>query len=229
MSQAREHHLEVSRTARYWVLGADNEAPEEVWFVLHGYRQLARRFLRRFQPLDDGARVIVAPEGLSRFYVETSPQRHGPTSAVGAAWMTREDREHEITDYVGYLDSLSRKILGAFGSPPTVTVLGFSQGVATACRWTVLGDMRPQRLALWGDFLPPDLPLERARVAWRATQILRVRGDRDPIFRDRTAAGMEEERLRAAGVGSNVLEFEGGHEIDPRALSALASCPPDRG
>ena len=38
---AVEHHLEVSRTARYWVLGEGTAAPREVWFVLHGYGQLA--------------------------------------------------------------------------------------------------------------------------------------------------------------------------------------------
>ena len=64
MSAPREHRIEVTRTARYWTLGAE-DAPTEVWFVLHGYRQLAERFLRRFVPLDDGSRLVVAPEGLS--------------------------------------------------------------------------------------------------------------------------------------------------------------------
>jgi len=46
--------------------------------------------------------------------------------------MTREDRLHEIDDYVHYLDALHTKIVpqGA-----TVTALGFSQGTATVCRW----------------------------------------------------------------------------------------------
>lgn len=223
MRQATERHLEVVRTARYWVLGAHAAAPTEVWFVLHGYRQLAQRFLRRFQPLDDGTRVIVAPEGLSRFYVETAPSRHGAASVVGAAWMTREDREHEIADYVRYLDALGAEVLGGLGGTPSVTVLGFSQGVATACRWTVLGAMRPRRLVAWADYLPPDLPLGRAADAWRATHVLRVRGDRDPIFANADAAALEEERLRGVGIASDVLPFEGGHEIDPRALAAVVA------
>lgn len=92
---AEEHHLTVERTARYWTLG-EAESAEEVWVVLHGYKQLARRFIRRFKPLDNGRRLIVAPEGLSRFYVSPSEGRHGVASVVGATWMTREDRRAEI-------------------------------------------------------------------------------------------------------------------------------------
>ena len=36
------------------------------------------------------------PEGLSRFYLDDPRKRHGPDAPIGASWMTREDREHEI-------------------------------------------------------------------------------------------------------------------------------------
>ena len=49
----REHHLEVTRTARYHTLGEAGAATEQVWFVCHGYRQLAARFLIRFRGLDE--------------------------------------------------------------------------------------------------------------------------------------------------------------------------------
>src|SRR5690348_9673298 len=103
-----EFHIAVGRTARYVVLGstAKTGGLREVWVVLHGYGQLAATFARYFEILDDGTRLIVAPEALNRFYLT------GPTSGpanerpVGATWMTREDREHEIEDYVAYLDTL---------------------------------------------------------------------------------------------------------------------------
>ena len=63
----RSRHIEVTRTARYWILGEELPSPSEVWFVLHGYRQLARRFLRRFERLADGTRAVVAPEAIARF------------------------------------------------------------------------------------------------------------------------------------------------------------------
>ena len=80
----QEHHFSTPRTARYYTLDPA-EAVREVWFVLHGYGQLAGAFLRHFERLQDGARLFIAPEALSRYYLP-GHQR------VGASWMTREDR-----------------------------------------------------------------------------------------------------------------------------------------
>ena len=43
-----EHQFATTRTARYYQLGALSAATRRVWFVAHGYRQLARYFLRHF-------------------------------------------------------------------------------------------------------------------------------------------------------------------------------------
>ncbi len=119
-SQGRQGWIRVPRTARYRVLG-DPERAAEVWFVLHGYGQLAERFVARFQALPglaEGTRAVVAPEALSRFYLDVGGGEHGADSPVGATWMTREDREHEIRDYVEYLDRLADELLGGTGVPP---------------------------------------------------------------------------------------------------------------
>jgi len=219
---AVEHHLEVSRTARYWVLGEDTVSPREVWFVLHGYGQLARRFLTRFAAIDDGTRRIIAPEALSRFYVGREAGRHGPASVVGSTWMTREDREREIQDYVRYLDRLAEIALAEVEPETPTVVLGFSQGVATAARWTTLGSMRPQRLLLWGDFLPPDLDGARAVAAWADTEALLVRGEDDRALADEGLQAVERERLEAVGLRLPVHRYAGGHEVLPEVLAALA-------
>jgi predicted esterase len=217
-----ERHLEVVRTARYWVAGADASETREVWYVLHGYRQLARRFLRRFETLADGTRRVVAPEALSRFYTDPQRGRHGATSAVGATWMTREDRDHEIADYVGYLDTLADEMSADSGSEARVTVLGFSQGVATACRWVTRGRIRPRRLILWGDFLPPDLDRGRARATLSDTEWITVRGAQDPALHDPALEEAEAERLRSAGLLVRPVVYEGGHDIDQIVLQNLA-------
>lgn len=226
MSGAVERHLEVVRTARYWVLGDDVARPAELWFVLHGYQQLARRFLERFETLADGRRVVVAPEGLSRFYKDQAPGRHGPSSPVGAAWMTREDRENEIADYVRYLDRLADTLLYGGRGKQRVTVLGFSQGVATAARWTVLGRTHADRLVLWGDWLPVDLDLDAAKRAWSHTDVVFVRGTRDELLADLRAAEVEAERIRTAGLGVRHVVYDGGHEIDPLTLRSLVGTEP---
>ena len=94
-----EHHLSTPRTARYHTLG-DPASATHIWIVLHGYGQLARYFLRPFEGLETG-QLIAAPEGLSRFYSDIAHTR------VGATWMTREDRDHEIIDQAIYLDRLA--------------------------------------------------------------------------------------------------------------------------
>ncbi|MCG6955614.1 MAG: phospholipase [Gemmatimonadetes bacterium] len=218
-----ERHLEVVRTARYWTLGDDVASPSEVWFVLHGYRQLAGRFLARFAAIDDGTRRIIAPEGLSRFYVGREAGRHGPASVVGATWMTREDRDREIHDYVRYLDRLAEVSLAELEPEIPVVVLGFSQGVATAARWTTLGAMRPQRLILWGDFLPPDLDGFRAVTAWADTEVLLVRGADDGVFADEDLLAAERQRLEAVGLRLPAHTYVGGHDVLPEVLAAVAT------
>lgn len=214
--EATEHHLEVVRTARYWTLGPPDAS--NVWVVLHGYKQLARRFLRRFTTLDDGTRLIVAPEALSRFYVGAERGRHGAESVVGATWMTREDRLNEIRDYVAYLDRLLARVAP---EPGRVTVLGFSQGVATATRWVVHGTPKPARLVLWGDFTPPDLDVERARTALADVDVVLVRGLRDPSLTERLTTE-EAERLARSGIHHRLVSYDGGHDIDAETLGGLA-------
>jgi predicted esterase len=214
-----EHHLEVPRTARYSTLGDGSQA-SEVWFVLHGYKQLARRFMRRFAALNDGRRLIVAPEALSRFYISAETGRHGAASIVGATWMTREDREHEILDYVRYLDLLADHVLTSVGAVP-VTVLGFSQGVATATRWTAFGSIKPRTLVLWGDYTPPDLDASAAG-ALAAPDVVLVRGDRDRAFTPE-AVRVEAERLAALGIDYRTVTYSGGHDIHEETLLAIAA------
>ena len=216
---AVEHHLEVVRGARYWTLGATEADTEEVWIVLHGYGQLARRFLRRFEGLATPGRLIVAPEALSRFYVGSGEGRHGPGALVGATWMTREDRDAEIRDYVAYLDRLAAAILrGA----PRVTVVGFSQGVATAWRWISYGSVPGlERLVAWSGELPPDLDLGMASEALGRAEVVVVSGEKDPTvppeLAERTVSC-----LAAAGVTARALRHGGGHDIDEATLLGIA-------
>lgn len=211
-----EHHLEVTRTARYWTLGGPGA--QDVWIVIHGYKQLARRFLRRFEPIAGDGRLVVAPEALSRFYASAEPGRHGPASIVGASWMTREDRLTEIRDYVAYLDRLADVVV------PTgarVTVLGFSQGTATAARWVTLGGTRVARLVLWAGYVPHDWDLARAGEVFGEAELVLVRGDEDPGLSAELAAA-ERQALEAGRVRHRLVTYAGGHDIDAATLRDLA-------
>jgi dienelactone hydrolase len=211
-------HITIERRARYAILPGDPGRVREVWFGLHGYNQLAPRFLRRFSGLDDGTRRIVAPEGLHRQYIDHA------TRKVGASWMTSEDRLTDIEDYVGYLDRLYDAILSDLapaGEGVRVVALGFSQGVHTLCRWIAFGRSRIDRAILWGATVPPDLDLETYRAALSEADLQLVVGDTDEYF-DSAAIEAHESRLRDAGVRFGSWSYEGGHRLDGETLAALA-------
>ncbi len=219
-----ERHLVVTRSARYAVLGEAVVRPAECWFVLHGYGQLAADFLSQFRLLDDGSRRIYAPEALNRYYLEGGV--HGPGSPVGATWMTRADRLSEIADYVRYLDTLYRHVFAELDRAAVrVLVLGFSQGAATAARWTALGDARVDDLVLWGSGAPSDLSLAEAAKAWTATRVSLVYGRDDAAHFDEPRALAAAERLRAHGIAPALLGFDGGHRLDDDLLQRLAGSP----
>jgi predicted esterase len=221
-ARPREEHLVVRRTARYATLGEPSPALREVWFVCHGYGQLASRFVRRFAALADGTRLIVAPEALSRFYLASAPDRHAE-AAVGATWMTREDRLAEIEDYVAYLDALHRRIFAAVDRDLVrVCVLGFSQGAATASRWVARGEVRADHLVLWGGGLPPDLDLEQARPVLAQLRLSLVVGDQDELARPPQVAE-QEERLVRHRIAFDRHTFAGGHRLDDALLVRLAA------
>lgn len=217
------HHIRVQRTARYYTLGGESPAVRVVWIVLHGYGQLAGDFVRYFADLAGDETLIVAPEALNRYYTvpsDAAPARERP---VGATWMTREDRESEISDYVDYLDALYDEVaapLAANGA--SVGVIGFSQGCATATRWITFGRARVSRVVLWGGLLPPETDLSRGRDTFRGAELTLVIGNRDHYVNAEMFAA-EEMRLAAAGVPFETLRFEGGHAIKRSVFAQLSA------
>jgi predicted esterase len=221
-----EHHLRVRRTARYYTLGDPSAPPRELWIACHGYGQLAGRFIRHFRPIAHPDRLIVAPEALSRFYLD-STLPHGPDARIGATWMTREDRDSEIADYVEYLDAIAALFTAsaAESQPPKLVAFGFSQGVATAMRWLALGQTRADRLIAWSGSVPHDLDLAAASTRFGSEPVAYACGDRDEFF-DAARIAQQTGALSAAGIPYTFVPFAGAHTIDGDALARVAGAPP---
>lgn len=202
--------------ARYFVLGKPGPSVRHVWLVCHGYGQLAEYFIRNFSLLDDGQHIIVAPEGLSRFYLK------GFSGRVGASWMTKEDRITDIHNYCQYLDEVVKVISQKVGDHVSITVLGFSQGAATASRWIATTDIRIDRFILWGGGLPKDLNFASIKSALAESKCYVVYGHGDAFI---TEEALEEQALlfRTAGLAYETIVFDGGHEIDPATLKGFVS------
>ncbi|MFZ1616773.1 MAG: hypothetical protein WAT41_05440 [Flavobacteriales bacterium] len=207
-----EQSLIVQRTARFHTLGSANSA-SQLWVVLHGYGQLARFFLRPFVGLETG-KLIAAPEALSRFYTDEAHTR------VGATWMTREDREHEVEDQVAYLDRLVDRLLADCGKDVTVNVLGFSQGVATACRWAVRGKTTFARVVLWSGTMPPELGRSEFQSAFGAADVILVHGTSDNITKEDVYT-RNQRILGECGINYLSIPFNGGHQLDRLILKSV--------
>ncbi|MEZ4699897.1 MAG: hypothetical protein R2834_06175 [Rhodothermales bacterium] len=208
------HHLDVSRSARFFTLGAPSPALREVWFVLHGYGQLAEYFIRHFRPIADDSRLIVAPEALSRFYLDAEYKR------VGASWMTRDDRERDIADNNAYLETVAGEIWQRLDPASVeVHVLGFSQGGATASRWAATSaGFACHRLILWASRIASDLDGHAAKL--NRMRLTYVAGDRDPYLTPERARD-ERAWLDGHGIAHTFVPFEGEHRMNPDVLRQL--------
>lgn len=131
-AEIRTESIEVRRTALFASLGPEpSPAISELWYVLHGQGMRAVPFLDGCRAIAAPSRLIVAPEALSRYYEGAIRSKN---AAVVASWMTRDQRDSEICDYVRYLDDLHASLAARFGgTPPPVTIIGFSQGARRQC------------------------------------------------------------------------------------------------
>ena len=85
-----EREINISLKTKYSTYGKFSDRTEKIWFVCHGYGQLAEYFIKNFEVLDAETNYVIAPQGLSKFYLK------GFTGRVGASWMTKEDRLTDI-------------------------------------------------------------------------------------------------------------------------------------
>jgi len=212
-----EHHLTTKRRARYYTAG-DSVPVADVWIVCHGFGQLAAPFARQFERLVAPGRLIVAPEALNRYYLGAGSTGSTPDAAVAATWMTREDRENEIADYVDWLDTVHARTVPVGAR---VTTLGFSQGVATVARWITLGSSVVHRFVAWTGQLPPDTDLSLLGTRLERPVVL-VEGRADRLA-EWVQPAENAARLAAAGVAFEVITFDGGHRLDQTVLDQLAA------
>lgn len=213
-----QHHIQFSFEGRYFTLG-NTTSPSQIWFVLHGYGQLANFFVRKFKSLDEHNILLVAPEALSRFYLEDTGERmRSGNHRVGATWMTREGRLTDIRNYLEFLNRVYQQFPQAGATP--VTVLGFSQGAATATRWVLDGKVNFQRLILWAGILPPDIDFSTGKNILTKKEIVLVYGSEDPFLNDSRFAEMNSlsEKL---SITPRLHRFNGGHNIDEEVLLKL--------
>lgn len=216
---SEEKEVSFSFRARYFKLEPTNTAIRAIWFVLHGYGQLAQYFIKNFQPLADNGIAVIAPEALSRFYLEDIQSRvRTGNNRVGATWMTRENRSADIENYITFLNSVYTKEVEDASIP--VSILGFSQGAATASRWVMDGKINFDRLILWAGVLPPDMNFETGKEVLRKKKVILAYGTKDPFLNDDRFAEMKT-LSQKLNITAETVVFDGAHEINQPALLGL--------
>lgn len=200
-----EEKIDVPSSLRYRTIKTEGNT-KHVIYVLHGYGQLVAYFCQKFQDIPLKETLFVFPEGRHRFYLK------GTSGRVGASWMTKEWREEDIRLNTLSLDLLHQEIVKTH-SPEKVTVLGFSQGGATAARWLAYGNMSCDHFISWASVYPPDLALEEyPNLVQKNTFVL---GSEDEFF------PKEEQKnllLKYQSQGIHTVQFEGAHDIDKETL-----------
>jgi predicted esterase len=207
--------LTISKTARYSTIGTLDDNTTDVWFVIHGYGQLAEFFIQKFQILDNGKTFIVAPEALSKFYLKDFSGR------VGATWMTKEDRENEISDYLNYLNQLYSHVFeGKNLANYRIHILGFSQGTATVCRWCMNDFIKYDRLILWAGFFGKGIQDIVSPEKLLDKDVVSVYGTRDEFLVKINLESYEFD-LTNAIPHIEILTFDGVHTIVDEVLKKL--------
>ncbi len=168
---------------------------------------LAGGFIKTFEELASNGDYIIAPEALSRLYVK------GDYGDVGATWMTKEDRENEISDYVNYLDELYEKEIASCRKDFSfeVNAIGFSQGAATLSRWLAIGRSKVDKAIFWCGNVAHDVDYSKSEQ-FKNTSIYLVFGSKDKYY---TADFYKTQvkLLKEHGIEPKSHVFDGGHEV----------------
>ncbi len=227
----RIHERETIRTGRYAMAGAEPSHASRIWIVLHGYGQLAPRCLRPFEGIIPSDTCVVAPEGLSRFYLEMPRVDGGHLQRVGATWLTRESRDTEIADAHRWLDGVHddvvRASMRAHGITPAIGVLGFSQGVATAMRWVASGTVQVRCFVAWAGGLAQDVNPSAFRDKMTSADLVLVTGDRDGFATEGVREKIRSE-FSTLHNAPREMTFAGEHHLDATVLSTLLTEYPRR-
>ncbi|MGE3802667.1 MAG: alpha/beta hydrolase [Candidatus Kapaibacterium sp.] len=134
--------------------------------------------------------------------------------------MTSEDRLREIDDYLRFLNGIWESIVTEIGTVPELSILGFSQGGATAMRWGCRGKGEPKQVVLWGAGFP-EVELEAYRDQLSQITVLLVQGMEDRIA---SKSEIEKTAKKLQEIGGDVEQIyhPGGHELRREVLKELS-------
>lgn len=202
----KENILSFQVEAPYYTQGSLSDKTEEIWIICHGYGQMARYFLRRFDVLDEERHFLIAPQGLDRFYFDNFTK-------LGASWTTRELRDTHVSNQQAYLNTVYEAELGHLDlSKYTLRIMGFSQGVSVITRWAVQRQIPFDHMIMWAGGFPPNLTAEKWSFRKPASKVTVLVGTDDPFLK-KEKLDQERELIESVFPDYEFILFEGGHQV----------------
>ena len=211
-----KNEILVTKKASYYSSQKPSKSINQVWIICHGYGQLAEYFLEWFKPVFSEKTLIVAPEGLHRFYIK------GFSGRVGASWMTKQDRLNDIEDYVNYLDEVYLEIKNMVSPSCFIHVLGFSQGVSTAIRWICKSKLQLNSLSLLAGKIPEDIDYNLYSKKINTLNPKIIFGNNDEFYSTKSIND-ELNFIKSSGLNFKYIEFDGGHKLKKNIITKLGT------
>jgi predicted esterase len=207
-------YWQVKKTARVVSNGQVSGRTSYFWLALHGSHMICEQMLHKFRDFDPETHLVVAPEGLNRFYSK------GFGGEVLATWMTSRDRLKEIEDFSDYLTELYQHYCGQLPEGCKKIVLGFSQGVTTAYRWLHSEKIELDLLLGYACWIPEDIDLKQSATNLALLRQVYTFGLQDQCLQEDRVEVLKE-IIRKNDLDICFEPYTGGHRVDRKQLKFL--------
>ena len=212
--EIKTHHIVTPKTARYSAYGNLSSKTKYFWFVLHGSNMLSEQMLYKFKDFDPETHFVIAPEGLSRFYV------NGFGGEVVASWMTKRDRLEEIHDFSVYCSALYDSYVQKLPESCKTIIMGFSQGGVTAMRWLHHLNVTVDFLLPYACWIPEDIDYAAAKTDWSKICKIFTYGAEDQFLNEKKIIEIQE-ICKAGNLDFHHEIYTGDHRVDKKQLKKI--------
>jgi predicted esterase len=198
--------IDLQLTAAYETYGTLSDTTETIIMAFHGYGELARYFIRKFDFLDEAKHYVIAPQGLSKFYMNNHTR-------VGASWMTKENRELDLRNQLHYVQTVFETETESVDfSNKKLVIFGFSQGTATASRWAVMHQIPFDTFIAYAGHLAYELTEKDFDFMKTEAETICFLGDNDQFYNGDNIPKFETTFKTVFPKGKFEI-FEGKHEV----------------
>ena len=210
-----KHNISFEFSSSYITHNQLTDNTENIWIVFHGYGQLSKYFIRRFDVLDGDKNYIIAPQGLSKFYVDEDYKN------VGASWLTKEDRGSDLLNQQKYLIKLMDELkLKIDFSKIKINFFGFSQGVSALTRLLMNYNMKVNNIIIWAGWVPDEF-FNINKDVLKDTNLFFVVGNKDKYYNNPIIKGYLKKIKNILNKEIDYFVFNGGHIVDRKVLKKI--------